>query len=152
MRLIKEIVKELLKIFLGIIWILSFWLGYIFMSIPEVMIICFAINTGCVVILYCGLRKGEHNMQRQEKMDQRGIEHPEGMLTEKDDLGNWCVKGLPWKDLHVGNVITRKMHDKLYACLWKLIEYEDTGLSPEQIELIKDNLTVMANRFHERKN
>ena len=66
MKLIKEIVKEVLKIFLGIIWVLSFWMGYIWMSIPEVMIICFVINTGCVVILYCELRKEKHASGKEE--------------------------------------------------------------------------------------
>ena len=72
MRLIKEIVKEVLKIFLGIIWVLSFWLGYIFMSIPEVMMICFAINTGCVVIMYFGLR--DHG--EAEGHNEQGEKHP----------------------------------------------------------------------------
>lgn len=144
MRLIKEIAKEALKMLLYIIWLLSYWAGYIFMSIPKAMITCFAVNMGCVVILYRIIKKGDHNMQ--EKIDQHGVDYPKGMLTEKDDLGNWCVKGLPWKDLCVGNVITREMSDKLYACLWKLMEYEETGLPPEQIELIKDNLTGMELR------
>lgn len=55
-------------------------------------------------------------------------------LIEKDDLGNWAVKGLPWNKLYVGQVITREVHEKLYGCLWKLMEYEDTGLTPEQVE------------------
>lgn len=55
-------------------------------------------------------------------------------LIEKDDLGNWGVKGLPWKKLYVGQVITKEIHEKLYSCLLKLMEYEDTGLTPEQVE------------------
>ena len=57
-----------------------------------------------------------------------------GMLIESDDLGNWRVKGLPWKELYVGQTITREIHDKLYGCLHKLMEYEATGLSPEEVE------------------
>lgn len=60
------------------------------------------------------------------------------MLTEKDTQGNWCVKGLPWKELHVGTPITDETLEKLYGCLWRLMEYEDTGLTPEQIEQMKD--------------
>ncbi len=30
------------------------------------------------------------------------------MLTEKDGQGNWCVKGLPWKNLNVGTPITKE--------------------------------------------
>lgn len=55
-------------------------------------------------------------------------------LIEKDDLGNWGIKGLSWKELYVGQVITQEVHEKLYGCLWKLMEYEDTGLTPEQVE------------------
>jgi len=55
-------------------------------------------------------------------------------LIEKDNLGNWGVKGLPWKNLHVGQVITHEVYEKLYGCLWKLMEYEAIGLTPEQVE------------------
>ena len=55
-------------------------------------------------------------------------------LTQKDDQGNWCLKGLPWAKLHAGQVITQEVSEKLYGALWKLMEYEDTGLSPEAVE------------------
>lgn len=70
MRLIKEIVKEVLKIILGIIWILSFWLGYIWLSIPELMIICFIINTACTVIIFYIIKdpdKTEEDKEMEEK-------------------------------------------------------------------------------------
>lgn len=54
-------------------------------------------------------------------------------LTKKDEQGNWCVKGLEWEQLHVGQVITQNVWEKLYGALWKLMEYEDTGLTPEEI-------------------
>lgn len=57
-----------------------------------------------------------------------------GNLINKDNSGNWGVKGLPWNKLYVGEVITREVHEKLYGCLCKLKEYESTGLSPEQVE------------------
>ena len=57
-------------------------------------------------------------------------------LIESDDLGNWNVKGLPWCKLYKGQIITDDVYEKLYACLWKLMEYEDTGLSPEQVEAL----------------
>lgn len=73
MKFIKEIVKELLKIFLGIIWIVSYGLGYIFMSIPEVMIICFIINTACTVIMYCKLKGPELDKTEEGKeMEEKG--------------------------------------------------------------------------------
>ena len=53
-------------------------------------------------------------------------------LTEKDDQGNWHLKGVRWEQLHEGQVITGELREKLYGALWKLMEYEDTGLSPEE--------------------
>ncbi len=61
-----------------------------------------------------------------------------GNLIKKDDLGNWGVKGLTWEKLYVGQVITREVHEKLYGCLYKLMQYEDTGLTPEQVEKLID--------------
>lgn len=56
-----------------------------------------------------------------------------GRLTEKDERGNWSLKGMRWCDLYTGQVITKEIYEKLYGALWKLMEYEDTGLDPEQI-------------------
>lgn len=55
-------------------------------------------------------------------------------LTEKDEQGNWCVKGLPWKNLYVGALISEETWEKLYGALRKLLDYEETGLSPEGME------------------
>ena len=61
-------------------------------------------------------------------------------LIKVDDLGNWGVKELAWKDLYPGQVITPYIHEKLYECLNRLKEYEETGLTPEEIEdLAKGN-------------
>ena len=43
-----------------------------------------------------------------------------GRLTEQDEQGNWCVKGLPWKDTYVGQVITENTSKKIYGALCKL--------------------------------
>lgn len=59
-----------------------------------------------------------------------------GKLTECDDQGNWSLKGVKWKDLYVGMPITREVQEKIYGALWKLMEYERTGLDPEQVEQI----------------
>ena len=60
-------------------------------------------------------------------------------LTQKDDQGNWCLRGVKWEQLHIGQEITQEVSEKLYGALWKLMEYEDTGLTPEQItDLLKD--------------
>lgn len=59
-------------------------------------------------------------------------------LTQKDEQGNWCLKGLPWEQLHVGQAITQEAWEKLYGALWKLMEYEDTVLSPQCVERLND--------------
>lgn len=59
-------------------------------------------------------------------------------LTEKDDQGNWCLKGIRWEQLHEGQVITAELREKLYGALWKLMEYEDTGMDPEEVERLND--------------
>lgn len=55
-------------------------------------------------------------------------------LTQKDEQGNWILKAVPWESLHEGKVITKELWERLYGALWKLMEYEDTGLSPEEVE------------------
>ena len=57
-----------------------------------------------------------------------------GRLTQKDEQGNWCLMGVRWEQLRSGQTITPKVWEKLYGALWKLMEYEDTGLTPDQIE------------------
>lgn len=52
-------------------------------------------------------------------------------LTEKDEQGNWALKGVKWASLYVGQTITKEMWEKIYGALWKLMDYEDSGLSPE---------------------
>ena len=55
-------------------------------------------------------------------------------LIEKDEQGNWCLKGIKREQLGVGKEITREVWEKLYGALWKLMEYESTGLTPEEME------------------
>ena len=59
-------------------------------------------------------------------------------LTQKDEQGNWCLKGVSWEQLHEGQVITKPLRERLYGALWKLMEYEDTGLVPEDVERVND--------------
>lgn len=58
-------------------------------------------------------------------------------LTQKDERGNWSLRGVPWEQLHEGQIITNDLYERLYGALWKLMEYEDTGLMPEEVEEIK---------------
>ena len=54
-------------------------------------------------------------------------------LTVKDAQGNWALKGVRWEDLREGKVITKEMWERLYGALWRLMEYEDTGLEPAEV-------------------
>lgn len=57
-------------------------------------------------------------------------------LTQKDEQGNWCLKGMRWEDFRPGKVLTKEMFDRVYGALWKLMEYEDTGLDPDDLEAL----------------
>ncbi len=59
-------------------------------------------------------------------------------LTEQDEQGNWCLKGIHWNELYPGNEITAHVSDMLCMALAKLKDYEETGLSPEEIESLND--------------
>lgn len=59
-------------------------------------------------------------------------------LTEKKESGHWNLRDVPWSDLKPGVVLTEKVWEKLYGALWKLKDYEDTGLSPEEVESVND--------------
>ena len=59
-------------------------------------------------------------------------------LTEKDELGNWCLKGVRWEQLRTGQVITKEVSERLYGALCKLRDYEDTGFSPDDVIRLND--------------
>lgn len=61
-----------------------------------------------------------------------------GKLTQRDDQGNWCLKGVKWEQLRAGSVITKNVAEKLYGALCKLRDYENTDLSPEEVERVND--------------
>lgn len=65
-----------------------------------------------------------------------------GRLTETDDSGNWCIKGLPWKDTYIGQPITENTQEKMYGVFEKLLDYENTGLDPEQVQELKERNTA----------
>lgn len=68
-----------------------------------------------------------------------------GRLTETDEKGNWSIKGLPWGCLREGQVITEETRQILYGCLCKLKDYEDSGLTPEQIYDMDNSFSHMCN-------
>lgn len=59
-------------------------------------------------------------------------------LTEKDERGNWNLKGVTWEALNTGATITKEVGQILYGALCKLRDYEDTGLSPDDVERVND--------------
>lgn len=73
-------------------------------------------------------------------------------LTQKDEHGNWCLKGMAWNDFHIGRTITEEMYDLLYGALWKLMDYEDTGLSPDEVERVNDFERSQAGKLLKKLN
>ena len=71
-----------------------------------------------------------------------------GRLTEKDDLDNWCLKGVRWEQLRAGHMITLDVAEKLYGALCKLKDYEDTDCNPEDVETLiefgNDSIRIIA--------
>lgn len=59
-------------------------------------------------------------------------------LTEKDNQGNWALKGISWQQLSIGQKITKEVGEKLYGALHKLLDYEEAGLNPDEVERLKD--------------
>ena len=59
-------------------------------------------------------------------------------LTEVKKNGEWALKGVKWKKLCTGKKITLKVREKLYGALCKLRDYENTGLSPEDVERVNN--------------
>ena len=65
-------------------------------------------------------------------------------LTQKELSGRWQVKGIPWEKLREGEVITKEASQILYGCLCKLKDYEDSGMGPDQVTGLKDEVEDMA--------
>ena len=67
-----------------------------------------------------------------------------GRLTERDKVGNWGLKRIQWENLLIGVPITRETYEALYGALCKLRDYEDTGLSPAEVEELRGSRTDAA--------
>lgn len=59
-------------------------------------------------------------------------------LTEKNNQGKWELKGVSWDELKPGAVISKNTYEKMYGALCKLKDYEETGLSPTEVETVND--------------
>ncbi len=70
-------------------------------------------------------------------------------LTEKDSNGSWALKGIPWKSLSEGQIITKDISTRIYGALCKLKDYEDTGLSPEDVRMSEYALEDAAEELEE---
>lgn len=68
-------------------------------------------------------------------------------LTQRDPQGNWCLKGVPWEALRVGVPMTEEVRQKLYSALWKLKDYENTGLTPSEAEELRWQCEKMRERY-----
>lgn len=74
----------------------------------------------------------------------RLMEDEMGRLTKKETSGKWRVEGIPWEKIRKGEVITEDMRQRLYGCLCKLKDYEDTGWDPQRIQRWMYELEDMA--------
>lgn len=71
-------------------------------------------------------------------------------LTEKRDNGSWWLKGVYWKQIAPGAEITDEVWQKLYGALWKLKDYEKSGLSPDQVSELQDEKQEQARAMLEQ--
>lgn len=71
-------------------------------------------------------------------------------LTEKKDSGHWSLRDVPWDQFKPGAVLTKKIWEKLYGALWKLKDYEETGLSPDQVYELQNETQERARQMQER--
>lgn len=71
-------------------------------------------------------------------------------LTEKRDSGSWGLKGVDWKQIAPGAKITDEVWRKLYGALYKLKDYEDTGLMPDEIDKLNAETQEQARAMLER--
>lgn len=71
-------------------------------------------------------------------------------LTEKRDSGSWGLKGVDWKQIAPGAKITDEVWRKLYGALYKLKDYEDTGLMPDEIDKLNAETQEEARKMLEK--
>lgn len=71
-------------------------------------------------------------------------------LIEKNDNGSWKLKGVEWSQIKPGAVITDQVWEKLYGALWKLKDYEDTGVDPDGIRQLNAETQEQARQMLER--
>lgn len=77
------------------------------------------------------------------------------MLIERQE-GEWKLHGLDWTDFRPGITLTKEAHTRLYGALWRLMEYEKTGVNPDEIadkvdtnRVLREDLVKAARRAPE---
>lgn len=71
-------------------------------------------------------------------------------LTEKRNSGRWGLKGVDWKQIAPSAKITDEVWRKLYGALYKLKDYEDTGLMPDEIGKLNAETQEEARKMLEK--
>ena len=72
-------------------------------------------------------------------------------LTVVDDLGNLGMKGFRMQNIYPGSIIGYATSNALNEALERLAEYEDTGLSPEQIYEIDKAYSELSKELAEMR-
>ena len=54
-------------------------------------------------------------------------------LTWKEKDGTWGVNGITWNELNY-QIQPEQLWKILYGCLYKLMRYEETGLTPTDVD------------------
>ena len=67
-------------------------------------------------------------------------------LTENDGSGNWQLKGVSWQQLYIGQPLTKEVQERLYGALFKLMEYENSGLTPDEVQKLAEKEKPMPVR------
>ena len=74
-------------------------------------------------------------------------------LTENDGSGNWQLKGVSWQQLYIGQPLTKEVQERLYGALFKLMEYENSGLTPDEVQKLaeKEKNVIFGGRLAQYK-
>ncbi len=67
-----------------------------------------------------------------------------GSLIERDNCGNWWLKDVPWVAVSAGATIMKETWEKIYGALCKLKDYEESGLTPDQLLYVDEEYTKMC--------
>lgn len=87
-----------------------------------------------------------HRKKKLRRMEDRYQMDDLDRMTVRDENGNWQLKGVRWHELYKGAVITEELYQHLYGALWRLMEYEDSGLSPEEVwQLVEEREEGVGN-------